>query len=166
MHVDPTSLHNWLFFDVGMGEVYKLWCDHKPHPNQSLQSFLNLIWLGRTGFIHGYKLWVYVSLEVWIWGYYSSMHVPTAHIYSSSNQPITDISCGDGHNLALSSTGVVYSWGDNSVSQLGLSVSYTEVTKPRQVNIPSGFQVSQVACGANFSAALTSQSNNIIIQNP
>ena len=74
-----------------------------------------------------------------------------------SNQPITDISCGDGHNLALSSTGVVYSWGDNSVSQLGLSVSYTEVTKPRQVNIPSGFQVSQVACGANFSAALTSE---------
>ncbi|MCG8622822.1 MAG: hypothetical protein MJE68_12610, partial [Proteobacteria bacterium] len=74
------------------------------------------------------------------------------------NQPITDISCGDGHKLALSSTGVVYSWGDNSVSQLGLSVSYTEVTKPRQVNIPSGFQVSQVACGANFSAALTSES--------
>ena len=80
----------------------------------------------------------------------------------SSNQPITDISCGDGHNLALSSTGVVYSWGDNSVSQLGLSVSYTEVTKPRQVNIPSGFQVSQVACGANFSAALTSESRFII----
>ena len=76
---------------------------------------------------------------------------------SSSNQPITDISCGDGHNLALSSTGVVYSWGDNSVSQLGLSVSYTEVTKPRQVNIPSGFQVSGEACGANFSAALTSE---------
>ena len=74
-----------------------------------------------------------------------------------SNQPISDISCGDGHNLALSVNGVVYSWGDNSVSQLGLSMSYNEVTKPRQVNIPSGFQVSQVACGANFSAALTSE---------
>ena len=72
-----------------------------------------------------------------------------------SNQPITDISCGDGHNLALTTNGAVYSWGDNSVSQLGLAITYNEVTKPRQVNIPTGFKVSQVACGANFSAALT-----------
>ena len=27
------------------------------------------------------------------------------------------------------------------------------------MNIPSGFQVAQVACGANFSAALTSERN-------
>ena len=74
-----------------------------------------------------------------------------------TDQPISDNSCGDGHNPALSINGVVYSWGDNSVSQLGLSMSYNEVTKPRQVNIPSGFQVSQVACGANYSAALTSE---------
>ena len=38
-------------------------------------------------------------------------------------------------------------------------MSYNEITKPRQVNIPSGFQVAQVACGANFSAALTSERN-------
>ncbi len=53
----------------------------------------------------------------------------------------------------------MYSWGDNSAGQLGIvHTSYTEITKPRQINIATGHTIMQVACGANFSAALSSES--------
>ena len=31
-----------------------------------------------------------------------------------SDQPVTDIGCGDAHNCALTASGIVHSWGDNS----------------------------------------------------
>jgi len=31
-----------------------------------------------------------------------------------SDQPVTDIGCGDAHNCALTGNGIVHSWGDNS----------------------------------------------------
>lgn len=75
-----------------------------------------------------------------------------------SDIPLTDISCGDAHNCALVAGGNVYSWGDNSAGQLGISHnSYTEITKPRQISITTGHNIVQVACGANFSSALSSE---------
>ena len=71
---------------------------------------------------------------------------------------MNDISCGDAHNCALVGSGIVYSWGNNSVGQLGIAYnSYTEITKPRQISITSGHSIVQVACGANFSSALSSE---------
>ena len=69
---------------------------------------------------------------------------------------VTDIACGDAHNCALIGSGNVFSWGDNSAGQLGIAYSYTEITKPRQVLTPAGHSITQVACGANFSAAVSS----------
>ena len=77
--------------------------------------------------------------------------------YSFSNYPVTDISCGDAHNCALVMSGVVYSWGDNSAGQLGITHTYTEITKPRQIATPTGHSITQVACGAVFSAALSGE---------
>ena len=72
---------------------------------------------------------------------------------------MTDISCGDAHNLALVTIGNIYSWGDNSAGQLGTPHTYTDITKPRQIAVgTTSVVISQVACGANFSAALTSES--------
>jgi len=73
-----------------------------------------------------------------------------------SDQPVTDIGCGDAHNCALTGNGIVHSWGDNSAGQLGIAHNYTEITRPRQVLTPSGHHIAQIACGANFSAALSS----------
>ncbi len=74
-----------------------------------------------------------------------------------SDLPVLDISCGDAHNCAVVASGVLFSWGDNSAGQLGIAHSYTEITKPRQINMPTGHSITQVACGANFSAALSSE---------
>lgn len=41
--------------------------------------------------------------------------------------------------------------------QLGIAHNYTEITRPRQVLTPSGHHIAQIACGANFSAALSSE---------
>lgn len=68
---------------------------------------------------------------------------------------VTDVGCGDAHNCVLTSNGIVHSWGDNSAGQLGIAHSYSEITKPRQVLTPTGHQIVQIACGANFSAALS-----------
>jgi len=78
----------------------------------------------------------------------------------SSDVGVTDISCGDAHNLALVTMGNIFSWGDNSAGQLGTPHTYTDITKPRQIAIAATSGViSQVACGANFSAALASESD-------
>lgn len=79
------------------------------------------------------------------------------HTYTHSGSPLADIACGDAHNCALTTVGVVFSWGDNSAGQLGIAHSYSEITKPRQVLTPTGHIIQQVACGANFSAALSSK---------
>ena len=72
---------------------------------------------------------------------------------------VTDISCGDAHNIALVSNGNMYSWGDNSAGQLGISHTYTDITKPRQISTGTASHIiSQVACGANFSSAVSSTS--------
>ena len=74
---------------------------------------------------------------------------------------MTDISCGDAHNVALVAAGQVYSWGDNSAGQLGISNTYTDITKPHQITMGTAHVISQVACGANFSAALSSKSTHL-----
>ena len=76
---------------------------------------------------------------------------------SPSDQSIMDISCGDAHNCALTASSQAYCWGDNSVGQLGVALSYSEVNKPRAVLTPTGQQLIMVACGANFSVALSSE---------
>jgi alpha-tubulin suppressor-like RCC1 family protein len=73
-----------------------------------------------------------------------------------NDQPVTDISCGDGHSCCLSGGGIPYCWGDNSAGQLGVPLSTQEVCRPRAVLIPTGNHITQVACGANFTVALSS----------
>ena len=72
-----------------------------------------------------------------------------------SEQPVTDVSCGDGHSCCLTGSGIPYCWGDNSAGQLGVPLSTQEVCRPRAVLIPTGHFITQVACGANFTVALS-----------
>ena len=79
------------------------------------------------------------------------------HYYTTccSEQPVTDVSCGDGHSCCLTGSGIPYCWGDNSAGQLGVPLSTQEVCRPRAVLIPTGYFIIQVACGANFTVALS-----------
>ena len=71
---------------------------------------------------------------------------------------VIDISCGgclqigDAFFMALTETGLVYSWGDADFGKCGRG---SEVTKtPRIIEKLQGLQVEKIFCGGQFSMAL------------
>ncbi len=68
---------------------------------------------------------------------------------------ITAMAAGHRHNLALTSTGTVLAWGDNSAGQLGDGTT-TDSSTPIAVDLPTGTTITTVATGAYHSLALTS----------
>uniref|UniRef100_A8M5C0 LPXTG-motif cell wall anchor domain n=2 Tax=Salinispora arenicola TaxID=168697 RepID=A8M5C0_SALAI len=79
---------------------------------------------------------------------------PTA-VSLPSGTLVTAIAGGDGHSLALTSTGSVLAWGDNSDGQLGDGTT-TDTTTPVAVDLPTGTEVTAIAAGNDHSLALTS----------
>jgi alpha-tubulin suppressor-like RCC1 family protein len=71
-----------------------------------------------------------------------------------SGTTVTAISGGDAHSLALTSTGKVLAWGDNSSGQLGNGTT-TGSTTPVAVSLPAGAMVTSIAAGGFHSLALT-----------
>ncbi|XP_060835591.1 E3 ubiquitin-protein ligase HERC2 isoform X3 [Rhopalosiphum padi] len=69
---------------------------------------------------------------------------------------IVQVACGsrDAQTLALDGEGNVYSWGDGDFGKLGRGGSDGCCT-PQQVERLDGHRVVQIACGAQFSVALT-----------
>jgi alpha-tubulin suppressor-like RCC1 family protein len=85
-------------------------------------------------------------------GYTSPLGCQTATITAGN---LTSVSAGYGHSLALTSTGSVLAWGNNTFGQLG-NGGWTDSTIPVPVNLPSGKTITAVAGGAWHSLALTS----------
>ena len=73
--------------------------------------------------------------------------------------PISQISCGLQHGLALSKEGIIYSWGKGERGQLGRDLigeggtPYFETLQPVESLIPT--PVMELSCGLNHSACLT-----------
>ncbi|KAJ7312658.1 putative E3 ubiquitin-protein ligase herc1 [Desmophyllum pertusum] len=68
---------------------------------------------------------------------------------------------GDSHSMFLTSSGTVYSWGNNFEGQLGHGKSVKFLSKPTQLNsslLPG--QVVSVSVGENTSAAVTGMLND------
>ncbi|XP_066574189.1 probable E3 ubiquitin-protein ligase HERC6 [Amia ocellicauda] len=68
---------------------------------------------------------------------------------------ICQVACGNYHSLALSRDGAVYSWGKNSVGQLGLGKGVPFKLIPSQVVSISGAPVTRVCAGAEHSFAIS-----------
>eukprot|EP01122_Echinamoeba_exundans_P006691 TRINITY_DN1934_c0_g1_i4.p1 TRINITY_DN1934_c0_g1~~TRINITY_DN1934_c0_g1_i4.p1 ORF type:complete len:633 (-),score=68.00 TRINITY_DN1934_c0_g1_i4:1562-3460(-) len=70
---------------------------------------------------------------------------------------IIQIACGHQHNLALTQSGAVYSWGRALHGQLGYYGNSNEpeyVLMPQQISDLSRMKIVAIACGANTSFAL------------
>ncbi|MBA3021994.1 MAG: hypothetical protein FP817_12965 [Propionicimonas sp.] len=75
-------------------------------------------------------------------------------IQVGGSQTVTRVSGGGMHSLALTRSGSVYAWGDNSYGQLGDGTTHAS-TKPVAVRLPDLAVFVQVAALANASLALT-----------
>ncbi|WP_018215950.1 RCC1 domain-containing protein [Salinispora vitiensis] len=68
---------------------------------------------------------------------------------------ITAVAAGQGHSLAVTSTGTMLAWGANSSGQLGDGTTTTSNT-PVAVDLPADTTITAVAAGDRHSLALTS----------
>uniref|UniRef100_W5MSE8 Probable E3 ubiquitin-protein ligase HERC6 n=1 Tax=Lepisosteus oculatus TaxID=7918 RepID=W5MSE8_LEPOC len=105
------------------------------------------------------------SGEVYSWGRGSEGQLGTGAFKSGVLKPriiqslgqiqIFQVACGNHHTLALSRGGAVFSWGQNSLGQLGLGKGTPSQPVPTQVLSLSGVPVSQIAAGGAHSFALS-----------
>ena len=72
-----------------------------------------------------------------------------------TNQKIVQITCGEFHSMALSASGDLYAWGMGFEGQLGLSNQYNVASSPRYLNFFYRKPVKYIACGYNYSLAIT-----------
>ncbi len=74
--------------------------------------------------------------------------------------PVAEIAAGEGHSLAVTSTGQLYAFGDNFFGQLGSTTNSSTSnanSTPALVTLPGATgPVTQVAAGANHSLVVTS----------
>jgi alpha-tubulin suppressor-like RCC1 family protein len=73
-----------------------------------------------------------------------------------SGTKVTQVRQGCSFTVALTSTGSVLTWGDNSFGQLGNGAVGGRSTVPVKVSLPSGTKVTQVRAGCLHALALTS----------
>ena len=68
---------------------------------------------------------------------------------------VTAVSAGMYHSCALSASGQLYTWGNNSKGQLGLGRNSDMVFSPSLVESLAGVPVAGVACGGNHTLVVT-----------
>ena len=76
---------------------------------------------------------------------------------------IVQISCGNGHCLALSAKGTVYGWGDNSYGQIDNNLEDNSIKSPIPVNFDkTQLRAKTIHCYGNLSFVL--KEDNIVIK--
>jgi hypothetical protein len=73
--------------------------------------------------------------------------------YSFKNEKIVMISCGGWHSLALTESGRVFGWGDNTFGQLGVDVDYYS-SEPIIIEL-NGLKIKKISCGLSYSLLLS-----------
>ncbi|KAH3765810.1 cell wall anchor protein [Pelomyxa schiedti] len=92
--------------------------------------------------------------DVYSWGHNkcgqlglsNTLNMNFPQIVQCSSTNFSSISCGAFFSVAISSTGDLYSWGDNSTGQLGIGSKYKK-SVPQLVAALQGKHVTDVTCG-------------------
>jgi alpha-tubulin suppressor-like RCC1 family protein len=82
--------------------------------------------------------------------------------FKPSDDPVAQVSCGAFHTMAVTSSGLLYSWGREEFGCLGIYFTgdrlVSGVYKPQKVELPSGVsRIVSVSCGGAHTLALDSQ---------
>jgi alpha-tubulin suppressor-like RCC1 family protein len=86
----------------------------------------------------------------------TSLSYPTpAPVDLPSGTQVVQVATADGHALALTSTGLVYAWGDGTDGDLGQGSSTAEERTPVEVQFPPGTEIASLAAGQYVSYAVT-----------
>ena len=75
-------------------------------------------------------------------------------VQSLAGVQMTKVVSGSDFSLGLDASGKLYTWGFNNYGQLGNTNKLTNPS-PKQVQLPPGKQVADIAVGDNFCLALT-----------
>ncbi len=73
-----------------------------------------------------------------------------------SNEKIVMISCGDWYSMALTESGLVFSWGSNRSGQLGHNNKKEFISKPTIVSLNNEISIKKISCGQSHSLLLSS----------
>ena len=97
---------------------------------------------------------------LWGWGYNVNGQLGTNDTVTRST-PVTtflggtnwkQVSCGDGHTVAIKTDGTLWTWGRNNYGQIGENTSTSRCTPV--TTFAGGTNWKQVACGRYFAAAI------------
>eukprot|EP01083_Nonionella_stella_P208552 756761_1 len=86
-----------------------------------------------------------------------SVKLPRLIEFEGMNKPVFQhIACGFKHNVAVTRTGLAYTWGCGEHGQLGLG-DQQDVLKPTPIDSLQTETISSVGCGAIFTGMITDQ---------
>lgn len=85
----------------------------------------------------------------------------TSRFTLNENETITSLVAGSRHSFAITSTGRVFGWGDNSRSQLGMSILGFTVLDPTDISscfdLHEGEVITDISAMGDYSLGLTSE---------
>lgn len=88
--------------------------------------------------------------------------VPASVVVAAVNESteVTAISCGSSHSLAILSCGLLVAWGRGEDGQLGLGDPEDRLS-PTSVSELAGKSISGIACGAEYSVAISASQQRV-----
>eukprot|EP01103_Thecamoeba_quadrilineata_P012118 TRINITY_DN3050_c0_g1_i1.p1 TRINITY_DN3050_c0_g1~~TRINITY_DN3050_c0_g1_i1.p1 ORF type:complete len:195 (-),score=13.10 TRINITY_DN3050_c0_g1_i1:147-731(-) len=101
----------------------------------------------------GGEIWTFGSNECGQLGHDKRQTIPQT-IDMFQTFVVVSVACGEAFTCALVDTGKIFSWGRNDRGQLGHGDRENK-SRPRQINLDTQKHFTQVACGSQFSVAVT-----------
>eukprot|EP01084_Bolivina_argentea_P286397 491267_1 len=173
IHILPKAVIHLIILFYGINKVYttQVFVNIEPWKEMEIFSDINIVKI-RTGYSHSLLLqsngmvWCYGDNDKYQLGIsdddnnykqilYEPVQIP---LFVNIKICISDIKCGENHNLAIGDNHEVYSWGDNTYGQCGIVIKQTngifmEIKQPTVIKDLESYSYGVVAidCGTNHS---------------